>query len=644
MTNPLQSIQTPDQLQERLAHLKAKFPDLFTNEGKLNPVELQRLTQEEGRERFDFTWWGKAAAKRKAFTPTTAALRYDAARSVNPELANGNAIIEGENLEVLKLLLNAYRGQVKCIYIDPPYNTGKDFVYKDNFAEDKSAYWEQTGVTQNGVKLSTNTRADGRFHSNWLNMIYPRLLVARQLLREDGVIFVSIDDNEVAHLRKVMDEVFGEECFLGQVVWHNSSRNDDRIAIEHEYILVYALRVDALGDVWTQERKEAHRLRELLKILREQKKPIDEAEKLLNDEIDILIEEDRQRGVKTNFWLNNYRSIDADWNIYYPVDLSGEGAGPPRIFDGREMPAPPGRHWMSQDYINELQMEKRIVWRGDRAYRKLFIEESKECLKSVIRIPTRNGSEQLKLLLGKDVFDKPKPTRLISEIIRFSTRPNDLVLDFFAGSGSTTHSIFDLEFIGHGRRRFITVQIPEATEPESAAFLQGYRYISSITIDRLKKVIKSTEEVANFGFKVYTLEKSAFPRADFAPNPDASVEDNLQALKAFIADKEASLFSTHDAQAMRDEVLLKCGFQLDVQLTTIPEVQTNVLYRAKGGVQDPQAPTREAIVCFDTQLHTDTLEWLRQQKGQRVIVLEAALDTTAKWNLHHQLGDGLIVF
>ena len=207
--SPLQSIQTPDLLNERLARLKTEFPDLFTNEGQLNRAELLRLTGQQDREHFDFQWWGKSTAKRNAFTPTTAALHYDEARSVNPDKAGGNAIIEGENLEVLKLLLCAYRGQVKCIYIDPPYNTGNDFVYKDNFAEDKSAYWEQTGVTQNGVKLSSNTRADGRFHSNWLNMIYPRLLVARQLLREDGVIFVSIDDNEVTHLRKVMDEVFG---------------------------------------------------------------------------------------------------------------------------------------------------------------------------------------------------------------------------------------------------------------------------------------------------------------------------------------------------------------------------------------------------------------------------------------------------
>lgn len=240
---PLQSIQTPDLLQERLTRLKADMPDLFTNEGQLNINELLRLAGQQGHEHFDFQWWGKSAAKRNAFTPTTAALRYDAARSVNPDKAGGNAIIEGENLEVLKLLLCAYRGQVKCIYIDPPYNTGNDFVYKDNFKEGERAYWEQTGVTQDGVKMSTNTRADGRYHSNWLNMIYPRLLVARQLLREDGVIFVSIDDNEVTHLRKVMDEVFGEENFVGclPTVMNLKGNNDEfAFAGTHEYTLVYS--------------------------------------------------------------------------------------------------------------------------------------------------------------------------------------------------------------------------------------------------------------------------------------------------------------------------------------------------------------------------------------------------------------------
>ena len=253
-TNPLQSIQTPDLLQVQMARLKTEFPDLFTNEGRLNPAELLRLTGEMQRDHFDFSWSGKAAAKRKAFSPTTAALRYDEARSVNPDMASGNCIIEGENLEVLKLLLCAYRGQVKCIYIDPPYNTGNDFVYKDNFAEGTSAYWEHTGVTQDGVKMSTNTRADGRFHSNWLNMIYPRLLVARQLLREDGVIFVSIDDNEVTHLRKVMDEVFGEANFVACIVWEKTRKNDARFfSTGHEYMLLYAKNLEhlkELGVLW----------------------------------------------------------------------------------------------------------------------------------------------------------------------------------------------------------------------------------------------------------------------------------------------------------------------------------------------------------------------------------------------------------
>ena len=198
-----------------------------------------------------------------------------------------------------------------------------------------------------------------------------------------------------------------------------------------------------------------------------------------------------------------------------------------------------------------------------------------------------------------------------------------------------------------GNRKFIAVQIPEAIDPRSSAYSEGYKTVADITIERVKRVIQgygdNPQPIAS-GFKVYKLHKSAFPRADFAPDPDASPEQNFQALKAFIADKEASLFSALDAQAVRDEVLLKCGFQFDAQLTPIAEVQANALYRAKSDAQDPQAPTREAIVCFDSHLDTTTLEWLRQQKGQRVIVLEAALDTTAKWNLHHQLGDGLVVF
>ena len=195
MTSPLDAVSSPDLNAERLAELKRLFPDLFSNEGRLNIDELKKVVDPAlvtESERYDFRWYGKTASKREAFTPSRAALVYDPARSVNPDKAGGNIIIEGENLEVLKLLNCAYRERIKCIYIDPPYNTGKDFVYSDRFAEGQKPYWEQTGVTDCGVKVDTNTDSDGRFHSNWLSMMHSRLLAARYLLRPDGLIFISM--------------------------------------------------------------------------------------------------------------------------------------------------------------------------------------------------------------------------------------------------------------------------------------------------------------------------------------------------------------------------------------------------------------------------------------------------------------------
>jgi adenine-specific DNA-methyltransferase len=605
----MKSLQTPDLLQEQLARLKAEFPDLFTNEGRLNPAELLRLTGEMQRDHFDFSWSGKAAAKRLAFTPTTAALRYDAARSVQPDKAGGNCIIEGENLEVLKLLLCAYRGQVKCIYIDPPYNTGNDFVYKDNFAEGTSAYWEQTGVTQNGVKMSTNTRADGRFHSNWLSMIYPRLLVARQLLREDGVIFVSIDDNEVTHLRKVMDEVFGEGNFVGAFIWKrraSTAMADKQVSTDHEYVIAYGMTgYTAMGVPKNYE-------------------------SFMNPDND-------PRGEWVSGDLTVGMGKDLRPNQFYPlIDPS----------TGKVYQPNPNRVWAYiPESMNKLIQEKRIIFPDD-IHRRPMVKRFKSELKSetnpistwMTEVPTNSvATREIREVFPEGSFDYPKSISLLSHLINSNTSKNDLVLDFFAGSGTTAQAAIA------NNRKFILVQIPESSELASDAYRAGFKKISDITIERVKRVIQGhgdNPQPIDAGFKVFTLEKSAFPRADFAPDPDASAEQNLQALKAFIAQKETNLFSQLDPQAVRDEVLLKCGFQLDVQLTPITEVTANQLYRAT----DQQTPPRQAIVCFDTGLATITQEWLRQQKGQRVIVLEAALDTTAKWNLHHQLGDDLTVF
>lgn len=607
--SPLHSIQTPDLLQERLARLKADFPDLFTNEGQLNPTELLRLTGQQGRDHFDFSWAGKSAAKRKAFAPTTAALRYDAARSVNPDQAGGNAIIEGENLEVLKLLLSAYRGQVKCIYIDPPYNTGNDFVYKDNFKEGERAYWEQTGVTQDGVKMSTNTKSDGRFHSNWLNMIYPRLLVARQLLREDGVIFVSIDDNEVTHLRKVMDEVFGEGNFVGMFVWKrraSTAMADKQISTDHEYVIAYGMNAyAAIGVAKSYE--------------------------------NFTNPDDDSRGVWVSGDLTVGMGKDLRPNQFYQlIDPKTSKVYEPN----------PNRVWAYiPESMNKLIQENRILFPED-TNRRPMVKRFKSELKSetnpistwMTEVPTNSvATREIREVFPEGSFDYPKSTNLLSHLINSNTLHSDLVLDFFAGSGTTAHAAIATN------RKFILVQIPETSEKASDAYRVGFKKISDITIERVKRVIQGygdNPQPIDAGFKVFTLEKSAFPRADFAPDPDANEAAQLAALKTFIAEKEASLFNPLDPQAVRDEVLLKCGFQLGVQLTPIEEVTANHLYRAR----DQQTPPREAIVCFDSHLDTATLEWLGQQKGHRIIVLEAALDTTGKWNLHHQLSDGLTIF
>ena len=627
-TSPLQSIQTPNLLQEQLARLKAEFPDIFTNEGQLNPVELLRLTGQQGREHFDFQWWGKSQAKRNAFTPTTAALRYDEARSVNPDKAGGNAIIEGENLEVLKLLLCAYRGQVKCVYIDPPYNTGNDFVYKDNFKEGERAYWEQTGVTQDGVKMSTNTKSDGRFHSNWLNMIYPRLLVARQLLREDGVIFVSIDDNEVTHLRKVLDEVFGEECFVAIFPWRKRTAKTDvpfGVSQDYEWIVCYANAQFLAG---LELERSYYRTPDFP----------DDGWRLSD--------------------LTTQRSSDERQNSAFPmVD--------PKT--GKSYPFNPKRVWgVTKDSFNDYYKKGKIVFPDDYeflnisipAYRVFESEDKAKVLKkygtetSVKAVSTmlpkevgmtETGSKTINDIFGGKPFAFPKPHQLIKHLLTLIRSDDALIFDFFAGSGSTAHAVLELNAEDGGSRKVISVQIPESTDEKSEAHKAGFKKISDITIERVKRVIQGygdNPQPIEAGFKVFTLEKSAFPRADFPPDPDGSAEQNLKVLKAFIAQKETNLFSQPDAPAVRDEVLLKCGFQLDVQLTPVTEVTANQLYRAT----DQQTPPRQAIVCFDTSLDTTALEWLRQQKGKRVIVLEAALDTTAKWNLHQQLGDDLVVF
>ena len=616
---------------ERLEILKKMFPDLFTNEGKLNINELKKVVDPESvseTERYEFRWFGKSAAKRKAFSPSNATLVFDEKRSVNATETD-NLIIEGENLEVLKLLSTAYREKVKCIYIDPPYNTGKDFVYSDNYSQDKKAYWEDAGVTEEGLKIDTNAETDGRYHSNWLNMMYSRMLIARQLLREDGVIFISIDDNEVHHLRKLCDEVFGEENFVGQLIWKSRQNKDNRtitgVSNDHEYVICYSKSPENRV-LRGSERKE---------------------EQYANPDND-------SRGEWVSGNMVGLKDETQRPNLHYDLINPSTGVNYGKPFMG----------WRyDKNTMSRLIEENRIIWpetSKGRPRRKVFLSELGESLpgfSSIIGedLYTRDGTSEIDTLFGSRFFDFPKPSGLVSELIDQVVESGDVILDFFAGSGSTAQAVLNLNQENGRWVKFILVQIPESIQSNSEAYKSGFKKISDITIERNKRVIEkiieekkrrqpdlfnnsNKEDAAKgLGFKVFKLVKSNFPRVEFAPDPEKTTEENIELLKKYIRDKEAQLITAFNRDELVTEILIKNGFTLNYTLTKQEEFKKNEIFFATDG-------EKETLICLDISIDMATVEHFKKYNTQKFICLERALDTTKKWNLKHYLGNKFKAF
>ena len=629
---------TPDLRAERLTELKRLFPDLFTNEGRLDPDELKRLVapnEVHETERYEFKWYGKAASKREAFTPTTATLVYDPARSVNPDQANGNMIIEGENLETLKLLLSAYREQVKVIYIDPPYNTGKDFIYKDNYAKDRKSYWEETESTSDGIKLDSNPDTSGRYHSDWLSMMHSRLLVARSLLRPSGVIFVSIDDNEVQNLRRIMDEVFGEENFVANIVWqkaYTSNQTARFISNTHDHILLYSRSADhfEIGKFPRSEEQKA---------------------KFKNPSND-------PRGP--------WKAENLSAGKYYAA-----GQFPITGPAGTVFHPPPGRYWRCNEaQYNAWLADDRITFgQGDdgRPMLKKFLSELEDGLTANTWWEheefgsNKEASIELKEIFGGEAwFDTPKPVKLLKKILELVDDKEALVFDFFGGSGTTAQAVLEQNKADGGTRHFILSQIQESTLADSDAYRDGFKKISDITIERAKRVIarmlRESEELlpnnaqsqyANgLSFKVYKLTKSNFPRCEYAPDPKVSEAENVEALKHYIDEKETAFLlplAAEAEQAVFDEVLLKCGFQLHYTRSLREDFAENTVFEVTDG-------KRSSLVClaWNEAIKDSTLKQLRalDEAGDKpfFICLERSLNTTAKWNLNHLLGKRLTAF
>ena len=586
-----------------------------------NPDEVEET------ERYEFRWFGKSAAKRNAFTPTRATLHYDAERSVNADKTE-NIIIEGENLEVLKILQQGYREKIKCIYIDPPYNTGEDFLYKDDFKEDKVAYWERTGTKEKGIALDTNTVNDGRFHSNWLDMMYSRLLVARTLLKPDGVIFISIDDHEVHHLRKICDEVFGEENFVAQFIWEKRVNRENRneVSVRHDYILCFS----------KEKLSEERRLAQL---------PMNEKA------------------------LGNYSNPDNDPRGLWKSDPAHAQAGhgtKAQFYtlvapNGKEHKLPSGRCWLYTKDVMDKAIKENRIWFGKdgngvpRIKTYLNAKERGLTPESIIFAKDGSTNEKAKndlkdLFDGLAVFDTPKPVELISYLLELN-KDDGIVLDFFAGSGVTAHAVMQLNVFANHNNKFICVQIPEKVDEESDAFKAKLKTISEITITRSKlaseKIKKSfegkivtpedQEQLDRLGFKVFTLSKSSFPRVDFAPDLQKSDEENMQLLQKYIKEKEIQLNLSFNEAELLTEILLKQGFMLTYKLELQPQFTDNNVYWATDG-------EREAYITVDTLLAGKTVDYFLTHTDKKFICIERALDTTKKFNLKKAMGMRFFAF
>ncbi|MDR1529753.1 MAG: site-specific DNA-methyltransferase [Burkholderiales bacterium] len=456
--------ETPDGNAANVARIEELFP-AAVSEGKVNFEMLRTLLGDEiyGDEAYEFTWVGKREAVREAGRPVRKTLRPCPEESKEWDTTE-NLYIEGDNLDVLKLLQESYLGKVKMIYIDPPYNTGSDFVYRDKFAVSREEYEDEAGVYDDeGDRLFKNTETNGRFHSDWCSMIYPRLVLARNLLHGDGVIFISIDDNEVDNLRKCCNEVFGESNFVAQLIWQRafSPKNDARfVSNSHDYVAMYARNLNAFKIGRLPRTEEANA-------------------RYSNPDND-------PRGV----WMSSDISVKTyNPNTDYPITAPS----------GRVIEPPTGRCWSlsKNEFLERLQDNR--IWFGPDGNGTPRIKRFLSDLKFDGMAPTsimmfkdvghsQEGSQEVTKLLEAGVFDGPKPVRLLRRLLTLANLgQDDIVLDFFSGSATTAHAVMQLNAEDGGRRKFIMAQLPEICAEGTEAAKAGFATICEIGKERIRR-------------------------------------------------------------------------------------------------------------------------------------------------------------
>lgn len=552
-------------------------------------------------ERYEFTWVGKNASRVEANTTTNKTLRPCIEESKDWDNTE-NLYIEGDNLEVLKLLQNSYFNKVKMIYIDPPYNTGNDFIYVDDFAQNIDEYEEAKGsFDEEGNRLFKNTDTNGRFHSDWCSMIYPRLVLARNLLADDGVIFISIDDNEQANLKKICDEVFGEKNFIAKINWKGrGGRQDSKyFAIVHEYILIFVKNRDSFIA----------------------------GEKIKKEEVYPFFDKLNNRFYKRQLlrkWGSNSRREDRP-NLFYPIKTPNDIEIYPMLNDKEEGCWRWGKSKMNEAIKNNLvefiEKDKKII-----AYEKIYQpqdgnQKTEKYITWIDDIGT--GAKELKELFNKIIFDYSKSHELIIKFLNMANlEENDIILDFFSGSATTAHAVMQLNAEDGGKRKFIMVQLPEKTDEKSEAFKAGYENICEIGKERIRRAGKKIKEEAglngqdlDIGFRVLKLDSSNMK--DIYYSADEYDQGMLENMQSNIKEDRTDL-----------DLLFGClvdwGLELDKPYTT------KVINGHKVHIYNGEA----LVACFEKDLDMKTIDEIAKLQALRVVFCDNSfIDSATKINV-----------
>ena len=539
---------TPNKADENFQKLMQLFPNAVTesvdeNGETVRAIDKDILMQEinckvvEGNEeRYQFTWPDKKKSILLANAPIAKTLRPCREDSVDFDNTE-NLYIEGDNLDVLKLLQETYLGKIKMIYIDPPYNTGNDFVYNDDFAESTDEYLANSGqFDSEGNRLVKNLDSNGRYHTDWLNMMYSRLKIAKDLLSDDGVIFISIDDNEDTNLLKIGNEIFGEDNFIGQIVWQSTQKNDPRfIAINHEYVLCFVknIEVQTLSGKWRTRHPLVDEMMEEYEKIKQKNTSIEGIQSAWTS----IINKDKYSALK------HYKFVDFK-GPYFAADISDpQRKGPKHDFvihpiTKQVCKAPAGGYSPREEEMKRRLANDEIHFGATHEQvvcSKKYLITAEDRLNSVYYEDGRRATKLLEALVGKGIFEHPKSELMIKRLLGFITDENSVVLDFFSGSATTAHAVMQLNSEDNGNRKFIMVQLPEETDEKSEAYKAGYKNICEIGKERIRRAGAKIKEESpmttadlDVGFRVLKLDSTNMKDVYYNPSEyELSLFDNL---------------------------------------------------------------------------------------------------------------------